>query len=466
MRSRSIPRAARTCALVLSAGALWNAPRALLACGGCFRHSVGATPESAQVVTDHRMVLSVSATETTLWDQLRYSGRPEEFLWILPVTDAWSLRVAVGSDAFVDAADLASAPVLSPSLARPSCRGDSTRVTLVRSTTGREVVSGAPEAGSGELTGPAREVTVGPYQTILLDGAVASQALGPWLASEGIAVPEATRAVVQRYTDLRTDSIVLRLRPGQGVQQMRPVRVTMRGYQPTLPLRMISAGAADRVGLTLLVFADGPMQVAGVENARIPDEGLVFDLDQRRSNYRERFTDAVRSSERPVWVTESAAPLADLSLRLPPGDSPVWREAIADLSLARATLSNGLWLTRLRADLTAAQLDSDLTVEPGAMEVLMPSRSIPSVATCNGSGTVRAERPVDASVSERPLEDPGPTGCSASPASGRRAAGAWWALLALAAQASRGFMQRRRTPYRYNGDRCSGSSPSGRNERT
>jgi hypothetical protein len=45
------------------------------ACGGCF----GPPTEKNDVVTDHRMVLSVSPQQTTLYDQIRYSGQPSAF---------------------------------------------------------------------------------------------------------------------------------------------------------------------------------------------------------------------------------------------------------------------------------------------------------------------------------------------------------------------------------------------------
>jgi hypothetical protein len=37
------------------------------------------TSVAPQVVTDHRMVLSVNATQTTLWDQFRYAGQASDF---------------------------------------------------------------------------------------------------------------------------------------------------------------------------------------------------------------------------------------------------------------------------------------------------------------------------------------------------------------------------------------------------
>src|SRR5262245_38550483 len=73
------------------------------ACGGCFH---AATDRNPSVVTDHRMVLSVSTKQTVLWDQIRYSGTPEEFAWVLPVRAGARVELARGE--FVEALDLAT----------------------------------------------------------------------------------------------------------------------------------------------------------------------------------------------------------------------------------------------------------------------------------------------------------------------------------------------------------------------
>src|SRR3954453_14355313 len=52
------------------------------ACGGCFP----PPGEQQSVVTDHRMILSVSKEQTTLYDQIQYSGSPASFAWVLPIS--------------------------------------------------------------------------------------------------------------------------------------------------------------------------------------------------------------------------------------------------------------------------------------------------------------------------------------------------------------------------------------------
>ena len=65
---------------VTAALAAVSTPSTAEACGGCF-----VAPENNTVVTDHRMVLSVTPQQTTLYDQIRYQGNPESFAWVLPI---------------------------------------------------------------------------------------------------------------------------------------------------------------------------------------------------------------------------------------------------------------------------------------------------------------------------------------------------------------------------------------------
>src|SRR4051812_47597712 len=82
------PIMGRSCVLLCGLLALALPARAS-ACGGCSHPEVTTSTSSgmktAQVVTDHRMVFALSLTRTTLWDQIRYSGEPEDFIWVLPV---------------------------------------------------------------------------------------------------------------------------------------------------------------------------------------------------------------------------------------------------------------------------------------------------------------------------------------------------------------------------------------------
>jgi len=77
------------------------------ACGGCF-HPVA--PRQVTVVTGHRMALSVSPQQTVLWDQIQYSGDPQDFAWVLPVRAG--AQIQLSHDEFFAALDALTAPVI------------------------------------------------------------------------------------------------------------------------------------------------------------------------------------------------------------------------------------------------------------------------------------------------------------------------------------------------------------------
>jgi hypothetical protein len=76
-----------------------------------------------------------------------------------------------------------------------------------------------------------------------------------------------------------------------------------------LPLRFVSVGASDQVGLSLTVIAPTAMSPARWATTTIDDRWLSWDFDSRSSNYRELLASASRGDE-PPWVIESVQPIA------------------------------------------------------------------------------------------------------------------------------------------------------------
>ena len=314
------------------------APAAASACGGCF-----APAEVQQVVTDHRMVMAIHESESILWDQIQYSGRPEDFSWVLPVRGMVDLQVASGR--FFDLLDsLTAVQVSAPALSCP--RGGRGLFASDSAT------SAAGEAGGGGVQVLSTAV-VGPYQTVTLRS-TDSDALSTWLRGNGYAIPQATEPVIRHYTDLGMDFVALRLRPGEGVQSMQPVRVRFTTASPVLPLRMVAAGVADKVGISLFVFGERRWEAMNFPNAAVDRSALTWDFDTSRSNYPQLFAAAVRSAGNRGWVTESAFHTDQISWQFRNDEEayPDWRVATAGLSQP--------WVTRLRTDLPFNAIDRDL----------------------------------------------------------------------------------------------------------
>jgi Uncharacterized protein conserved in bacteria (DUF2330) len=94
------------------------------ACGGCF-HPPTPPTQVASDITDERMLLSVSQTQTTLYDQIRYSGTPSSFAWVLPIRSA--VTVGLSADVLFDSIDALTATQIQPPPSScppaPSCGG-------------------------------------------------------------------------------------------------------------------------------------------------------------------------------------------------------------------------------------------------------------------------------------------------------------------------------------------------------
>jgi hypothetical protein len=356
------------------------------ACGGCF-----APPETVQVVTDHRMVLSLSTQQTTLWDQFRYSGRPAEFSWILPIRYTERLRIATATNQFMQLIDAATAPqVFAPNRPVASCGS-------------RPVFGASADSNSAAEMGGVqvlREQTVGPYEVRVIRGDD-PMAMRNWLRDNGFSVPPALDPIVDHYTAMRADYLAVRLRAGEGVDRMVPMRITMEGYQPSLPLRMIAAGVADKVGLSLLVIATGRMEAMNFPNGEVRPQDLVWDWNTPGSPARDflaAFDRLNRESGGRLWLTESATRFTPASLaaqrwQIPdPVTPPAMGDATLDddLSVAFEGLGSQATITRMRADLQGRMLDRDLQLAASALGNRSRTynygdvRNTP-VPTCNGA---------------------------------------------------------------------------------
>jgi hypothetical protein len=250
------------------------------ACGGCF---LPTTETQSTVVTGHRMAFAISPTHTVLWDQIKYAGSPSEFAWVLPVRGGAVLELS--HDAWFETLDAAtSAQIVSPPVncipaQGPGCNG--------------ACFGGASSSAkfAGDLAAPntppvtvTHEGTVGPYETVTLHANV-KDALPNWLTSHGYNIDPKVSPIIDQYTNEGFDFIALRLLPGVGVEQMKPVRVETQGMSNVLPLRMVAAGTGANVAITLFVIGEGRWEAQNFPNGSVDPSTLTWDFDSKSSDY-------------------------------------------------------------------------------------------------------------------------------------------------------------------------------------
>jgi hypothetical protein len=246
------------------------------ACGGCFHPPTQTVTD----ITDERMLLAVSATQSTLYDQIEYSGSPTSFAWVLPIHG--TVNVGLSADVLFDSIDTLTATQINPppqNCPTPNCAfngpsGFGGGLALSAGT-------GADAAATVQIL---TQANVGPYETVQLHS-TDSSALDTWLTQNGYNIPAAVQPILAAYVAEGFDFLAMKLLPDQGVQAMRPVRVTTPGASLSLPLRMASVGTGPVTGITIWVVADGRYEPQNFPFFHIDDSQLVWDWSQNISNY-------------------------------------------------------------------------------------------------------------------------------------------------------------------------------------
>jgi hypothetical protein len=248
--------------------------RQAAACGGCFHPPTQTVTD----ITDERMLLTVSTTQSTLYDQIQYSGSPSNFAWVLPIRG--TVTVGLSADVLFDSIDALTATQINP----PPQNCPSPNCAFAGPNFG--VFGGAVDAASGEAGAVTvlSQANVGPYATVQLHS-TNSTALDTWLTQNGYNIPAAVQPILDAYVQEGFDFLAMKLLPNQGVQAMRPVRVTTPGASLSLPLRMASVGTGAVTGITIWVVADGRYEPQNFPFFHIADSDLVWDFAASLSNY-------------------------------------------------------------------------------------------------------------------------------------------------------------------------------------
>ena len=485
VRSRRVAAGMAAAALGLVA----MTPRDAEACGGCF----GPPTENASIVTDHRMILSISSKQTTLYDQIRYSGAPSSFAWVLPIADAKAAQLGLSADVVFGSLDaMTSTLIQQPPLNCPSLPAE-----CATSLDGGVAYSpSAGGAGSGDVSVTKHEV-VGPYVTDYVHS-TDPQALNTWLTDHGYAVPADVAPVIAKYVNEHFDFIAMKLVPGQGVDSMRPVRVTTPGASPVLPLRMVAAGTGPIVGITLWAIGEGRYEPNNFKTFSIEASEITWDWTQNRSDYSSLRQQKEIAGRNELWEIESSLAITPDAVKQVvrnggffrgPGGGPGGggvsaggdyqpvgdvdggvtdggttdggtvqqtaeevREADLDTLFSGITPADTR-ITRLRADLGRPALGTDLSLSASASQAILPNLRIagkeanqPQCPVYNGCEVVgTAPRDVAFAETAANASASGETfACATAPQrfGGSMATGALAGLIGLAAIRSR--RQRRR----------------------
>jgi len=381
------------------------------ACGGCFNHERPAPapdvpPPPPSMVTAHRMAVSISQTQTVLWDSVSYDGEPQEFAWVLPVGPGARLELA--SEAFFEALDAVTRPrVFAPRMRCSSdLRNDTQGVDGSGDTGGggcggsssgtASTSSGSSSSGGGtgmDTSPPESAVLVihaegvGPYEVVTLRS-TRSGALVEWLGSHNYAFADSMVPVINAFEDEGADFLALRLAPTQGVRAMRPVRVVYPGAMLSLPLRMVQAGTGAKTGVVLYMLGEGRWSIANSSNVEVNPFNVTYFFGSNQSDYNTERNEVLQQNGGNVWLTSFARQGALLSPLLNPitGQQEMYvansRTAGTDLTLAQLYISQ-------------AKANGDIVDDAGCKAALnaLAGSHASVVQPCDANGTCRQLQP-------------------------------------------------------------------------
>jgi Uncharacterized protein conserved in bacteria (DUF2330) len=266
------------------------------ACGGCFQPPTQTVTD----ITDERMLLAVSSTQSTLYDQIKYSGSPSSFAWVLPIHG--TVTVGLSADVLFNSIDSVTATQINPppqNCPSPNCNVNTPTADF-----------GGSGTGSGGAVQVLAQANVGPYATVQLHSSDSS-ALDSWLIANGFNIPTAVQPILDAYVKEGFDFLAMKLLPNQGVQSMRPVRVTTPGASFSLPLRMASVGTGAITGITIWVVGEGRYEPQNFPFFHIDDSQLVWDWKASASNYTTLRLQREAALKNAGWEIESSITLSD-----------------------------------------------------------------------------------------------------------------------------------------------------------
>jgi hypothetical protein len=368
------------------------------ACGGCF-HPPPSPSESPSVITDHRMVLSISAQQTTLYDQIRYQGSPSSFAWVLPISGV--AQVGLSADVvFASLDEITKVYLQKPYIYCPGppstyCPGEDDGVG------GHNGGDGAPVAADAGFAPPpvtvTKEETVGPYETVQLK-ADDPNALIDWLTSHNFDIPSDVKPIITAYTNEHFGFLAMKLIPGANVKSMRPVRVTTPGASPILPLRMVAAGTGATVGITLWTIGEGRYETQNFPSFTIGESDLVWDFATDSSNYAPLRAAREAALGGRGWQIESSIPaIPQQFINFVMTDGTQYSQADAGSDYAPQPFDGGVKgpdqvrqedldtlfkgmnvssvrITRMRSDLAKSALSTDLILRASADQSILQNQ--------------------------------------------------------------------------------------------
>lgn len=352
-----------TRSLVLAAAVL--APSAAAACGGFFR------AESVVDQSNERVLFKQTPDgRLETWLDIRFSGTPESFAWVLPVAGV------------PETMETASASVLEllDSLTTPILGGGGCAAEI-----GTSYGDGGAPGGigfDGGVDGTSRDVqvldrrVVGAY-VITTVGSTDAKALAAWLRENGYRVTNEMVPFIQLYLGQGLNFLAIKLLPGAGADAITPLRLVSASGSPMVPLRLASLAAEPETGVVVFTLSDSRMTPGNTAELEVPAARIAYDNLAGVGNWKHAVAGVIDDNNGEGLVVDYAAPLADLRASVGAiGEGSLLAADVdreAEIRATATTLLEGVsYVTRFYGRYSPEEMDVDLTFKAAPTRADVP----------------------------------------------------------------------------------------------
>jgi hypothetical protein len=260
----------------LASLALLANPTDAQACGGTFCDAQVPGPQQMQVdQTGENIMFVIDGNRVEAHIQIQYTGDPERFGWVIPVTNV--PEVGVGSQALFDNLLAATVPSLTLTTQQETCDGGvgasaelgcamadaSENLGGSGGSTGFGSDGGDEGTGGGDGDDGGPDIIdrgfAGAFQYDVLQGGTI-EGVTQWLEDAGYVQDDDAPPILENYLDDDFLFVAIKLRSGVGVEEIHPITIAYDGMEPCVPIRLTAIAAVP--DMAIRAFFLGESRVA------------------------------------------------------------------------------------------------------------------------------------------------------------------------------------------------------------
>jgi hypothetical protein len=267
------------------------------ACGGFFCTTIPVDQSGEKII------FTLDGESITTYVQINYTGRPQDFAWVLPMPSV--PKVDTADMATFRDLDRLTTPIYIPPRP-PACLPMPQMSAVPAPAAARSSEGGTTVLASGEVGPYGYDVVTSPDPDDLVT----------WLRNNGYRITDEMVPLVRMYTDDGMIFLAMKLKPGQNTSDVTPVKLTYDASLASVPLRLTAVAATPDMPVTVWLFAKDQAAPLNYVPITVADSEVKF-TPFGQNDYQQTVSRVVDQAGGRAFITELAQPTSALR---PPSD--------------------------------------------------------------------------------------------------------------------------------------------------